>query len=207
MSKRIVGLIFVVLFCLAGSATASERPVVGACVVMSANILGDKDNEAPKLLDDAVMKKFDVTKYRLESGVTATDFKNYLGKKDMLVSEIPDMIKEIKLATFIGYGVEKNLEYLMVVFCDATTDKFEKKQASGWLGSFGGGYNANNRVLIKTAHLVSRVVFVDVKKQEYIYNVMLNKNVDDHYGFATDVRAIRSVTQEYVKDFDNQIKI
>ncbi len=187
--------------------TASAGELVGVCTVLSSNILGDKDNEAPNMVIEAANGKFSGPRYVVDQRITATDFKNYLGKKDMLVSEVPKMIDELKLPVFVGYGAEKNLGYLMVIFCEAKPEKFEKKSSTGSWGWGGGGYSSSNQILVKKVELLARVVVVDVKKQEYVYNVLLKKNVDDVYGFSTEVRAIRSVVKEFVKDFDSQIKI
>lgn len=189
-------------------ASAEENPSVGICIVLSTNILNDKDNEAPKMITDTVNGKFSSNRFTIDKQVSLTDFKNYLGKKDILLGDVPTMMRELKLPVFAGYGAEKQLDYLVVFFSNASFQKATESSINAYKDKSGHTtVNSYNTTLIKQVELASRVVVVDVKKQEYVYNVMINKNMVDHSGFHTEVRAVRAVVKEYIKDFDQQINL
>lgn len=207
MKVRLAVLIIAILLVTAATASASEKPMIGVCIIFSPNILSDKDNQASLAIKDAVYSKFGAAKYDIDQQVTPADFKNYLGKKDMLVSEVPQMINTLKLPVFVNYGSEKQLDYLTMVFCQAVTHKSTTSTVQAQKNKTGTSttYSTINSTMIKKVDLITRVVVVDIKKQEYVYNFRLDKTVDDDPGFHTEVRAIRVAAKEYAQDFAQQI--
>lgn len=164
----------------------ADKPLVGICILVSSNFMSDKENESYLTLETAIKDKFPTSNFTI-SKVNCSNFKNFLGKRDILVSDMQRLMAFLKLPTFTSFGMENNLDYVMIIICDAKT-KLAKAH--------------RNTLLYNNIALQSRVTLVDVRRNQYVYNFLINKARDQVY--LSDIRAIRDVAKEWAIDFDNE---
>ncbi|WP_378957241.1 hypothetical protein [Pelosinus sp. sgz500959] len=182
----------------------TDKSRVGICIFASSNILGDKENEAYFNVENAVKNKFLKEKFIIDH-LTSTDFKNYLGKKEILVSDMQELINGVKLPMIVDFGLQNNLDYVVIVICDATTEQVKQYNSKMFYNSFTHKYQSygKDQISVNKVGIISRIALVNVKNHEYVYNIMINKSRNEE--FRTDTRAIRAIVEEWTKSFDSDI--
>ncbi len=185
------------------------KPTLGAFLLLTDTLMAEKNNKPGEWIRNAVEEKIPAGKYQFIESVTPNDFIAFMSKKD-IQPDSNGLFKELRLATFVEYGRQKNTDFILAVIGDATV-------TSHMATKFNHYTNPETKVTTTTSYeelvidfadVRLRAVMVDIKKSEYIFNTILTKRSDGPDLFANQVRSvINNGTKKAVAEFNQKVVI